>query len=90
MKTKAIEYQYLAGLLVEAIKEQQTQAEQLKAENDTLKDDIKEVKAENSHLKEKLLALGARQDAIEAIVFAGANNQGEKQAKLDDKLKMVK
>jgi hypothetical protein len=76
MKTKAIEYQYLVGLLVEATKEQQTQAEQLKAENEKL--------------SEELLAMKARQEAIEAIVFGGSVNEDEKLTMMKNTTQSIK
>ena len=56
-------YGQLTAILTKAIKEQQTQIEELKAENDT-------VKAENEQLREKLAALTDRQKAIEDMLLA--------------------
>ena len=56
-------YGQLTAILTKAIKEQQTQIEELKAENDT-------VKAENEQLRKKLTALTDRQKAIEDMLLA--------------------
>lgn len=74
MKTKAIEYQYLVGLLVEATKE-------LKAENDA---EIATLKTENKQLKETLTAMADRQKSIEDMLLAlSATPSKEKLVKLD-------
>ena len=70
MKTKAIEYQYLVGLLVEAIKEQQQEITALKAGNETAKRDNTALKAENEQLKGKLIAVESRLDDLEGLYLA--------------------
>ncbi len=76
MKTKAVEYQYLVGLLVEAVKE-------LKGKNEIVQKDNTALKAENSKLKESLLAMGTRIDAIEDMFLAQTTKQNKKLAKLN-------
>ena len=66
--------------MLNAIKEQQAQIEELKDEVKV----INEVKSENEQLKENLLALADRQDALEAMILALSTNfQREKLVKLD-------
>ncbi len=63
--------------MLNAIKEQQAQIEQLKAENNT-------VKSENEQLKGKLLSMGTRLDTIETMFIAISTNlPKEKLVKLD-------
>ncbi len=81
MKTKAVEYAYLVGLLVEAVKE-------LKAENDT-------VMTENQKLRETLTAIADRQEALENMFIAISTTLTKKklvkynQAELDEVQKTI-
>ena len=74
MKTKAVEYAYLVGLIVEAVKE-------IKQEKDT---EIATLKTENQQLRETLTAIADRQKSIEDILLAlSATPLKEKLAKMD-------
>ncbi|MHC4321982.1 MAG: tail fiber domain-containing protein [Planctomycetota bacterium] len=77
MNTKAVEYQYLVGLLIEAIKELKAENEvirrdniALKAENENTKKTYVPLKAENEQLKGKLMAMESRLDDLENMFLA--------------------
>ncbi len=77
MKTKAVEYQYLVGLLIEAIKELKAENEDirrdniaLKTENESTKKTYAPLKAENEQLKGKLMAMESRLGNLENMFFS--------------------
>lgn len=75
MNTMAVEYQYLVGLLVEAVKE-------LKSEKDA---EIATLKTENRQLRETFTSIADRQKSIEDMLLAlSATPSKEKLVKLAD------
>ena len=64
---KGIDYGRVTAILLEAVKE-------LKAENDTVKNDNAALKAENKQLKDTLTVLAARQETFEDMFLAISTN----------------
>lgn len=65
---KAIAYQNLVPVLVEAFKEQQTSVKNLQENNDKLANELSEVRAENEQLQSKMTMLMDRLDRLDATL----------------------